>query len=368
MFIVGSYIATPHIPVYGVEWYGVYGPSTTVGIRTDDSVGFTEPNPVVDNGNGSSPFDTIMPWAGMRIVEDANAGTLVEIPKYYYKWTRNGDAMKLQITNSPAKGFRVSPAHADRGDGVGERDYVYVGRYHCASDYKSKTGVKPASSYTRAKFRTSIHTLGTTIWQWDYAMFWTIAMLYLVEFADWNSQAKIGYGCGNNSGTENMGSTDDMTYHTGTMQESRITYGLGTQYRHIEDMWGNVFDFVDGIYFGGTNNVDIYCIKNPSNFSDITGGAKVGTRLTIAADIQRWGESLLSSFDYARYPDKADVNVGTYDACAYNANGVVLRIGGYYMNGQAYGLFCFDGTSSASFSHAGVGSRLMVLPPSRLAA
>ena len=52
--------------------------------------------------------------------------------------------MKLQISDSEQTGFLVSPAHADRGDGSGERDYVYVGRYHCGSpNFKSVSGTTP---------------------------------------------------------------------------------------------------------------------------------------------------------------------------------------------------------------------------------
>ena len=171
----GEYVEPPHI--YGAEWDGSSSPAWT---RTDDSADFADPSPAVSNGNGSSPFDDCMPWSGMKRVEDSEAGTLVEIPKFWYKWTRTGSAMKLQIADSEVDGFFVSPAHADRGDGTGERDVVYVGAYHCDSNYKSTTGMIPKVSMTRANFRTNIHNLGNNVWQWDYAMYWTIMMLYLV--------------------------------------------------------------------------------------------------------------------------------------------------------------------------------------------
>ena len=71
--------------------------------------------------------------------------------------------MKLQISDTAQEGFFVSPAHADRGDGKGERDKVYVGAYHCGTNYKSTTGVKPIASITRDTARTNIHNLGSTI-------------------------------------------------------------------------------------------------------------------------------------------------------------------------------------------------------------
>lgn len=349
--------------IYGVSWDGSSSPAM---IRTDAAELFSDPSPAVNNGNGSSPFDDILPWSGMEIVDDATAGKLVKIPKYYYKWTKTGSAMTLQISTKQYAGFHCSPAHADRGDGSGERDFVYVGRYHCAtSTYKSTTGVKPQASTTRANFRTAIHNLGSDYWQYDFAMYWTIMMLYIVEYANWNSQEKIGYGCGNNSATENAGSTDGMTYHTGTSAANRTTYGH-TQYRHIEDLWGNVYDWCDGIYFAGTNNVDVMVINNPADFSDTTGGTKVGTRPAESNDIKAWTVPSASGLEWALYPSEVvnDSSYATYicDRCYYSASGVVLCVGGYYGQSQSYGAFFLDGSYQASHQSTSIGSRLQKLP------
>lgn len=351
--------------IYGAEWDGS---SVTTWTRTDDAANFPNPNPYYAgmSGTPSSPFDNISPWADMKIVEDSAAGTLVEIPKFYYKWTRTGSAMKLQISTTPFNGSFVSPAHADRGDGKGERDVVYVGRYHCASDYKSKTGVTPYNNQTQSVFRSGIHNLGSTIWQYDFAMYWTICMLYLVEFADWNSQDKIGYGCSDNSSVGNMGYTDNMPYHTGTTQSNRTTYGLGTQYRYIEGLWDNVTDWCDGIYFAGTSNADVYCIKNPASFSDTTGGTKVGTRATTGGYEKAFTAPSASGFEYALYPNSVDSNLDgttyTSDQSSNSTSGVVLRVGGAYNHHNGYGLFCLNGNNTATTKYAAIGSRLMKLP------
>ena len=343
--------------IFGVSWSGG---SETTWSRTDAAADFTNPVPAVSNGNGSSPFDDYMPWSGMKRVTDATGGVLVEIPKFWYKWTRSGSTMKLQISNGPEEGFLVSPGHADRGDGKGERDKIYVGAYHCDSSYKSTSGVKPKASITRSAARTGIHNLGADYWQWDYATLWTIRMLYLVEYADWNSQKVIGYGCGNNSGTENAGLCDAMVYHTGTNASSRTTYGH-TRYRYIEDLWGNVYDWCDGIYFSSSN---IYCIKNPANFSDSANGTNVGTRATSSNYISAWSNPTVNGFEYALYPTAVSGSDSTYvaDYCNYGASGVVLLVGGYYNQSQYHGLFCMYGSSAASSSYGYLGSRLQKLP------
>ena len=347
-------ITLQYVHIYGVLWDGT---STTALSRTDDAAGFSDPVPAVSGGSGNSPFDTLLPWSGMVRSTDPQAGELVAIPKYWYKWTKSGSTIKLQIADKAVEGFYVSPAHCDRGDGQGERDVVYVGRYHCASGYKSQTGVTPLANITRSTARSGIHGLGSTIWQWDWAMNWTIKMLYLVEFADWNSQAKIGYGCGNNSATQNMGYTDSMPYHTGTTQASRTTYGLGTQYRHIEGLWDNVYDWVDGCYYN-SNGLNI--ILNPNNFSDSSGGISASTPSSgypsalrvVEADDNQW-----------IVPQNSGGSDSTYvpDSWSFNASSPCLYVGGDYSQGLDLGLF-YVYCNTASDANASIGCRLMKLP------
>jgi hypothetical protein len=258
---------------YGVTWDGT---NTTRWRRTGLAAGFSNPVPYVAGATEySSPFDNIMPWSGMVVSERAG-GTMVAIPKFWYKLEQiENDGISIKISNSPSRGFVTSPAHMDRGDGAGERDVVYIGRYKCASDYKSKTGVMPGDAAKRSDARTGIHTLGRNIWQSDFAMWFTIWLLYLVEFANWDFCGKIGYGGGDGSNFDNMGYTDSMPYHTGTTQSSRSTCELGTQYRNIEGLWENCREWLDGCYCDDdSKNINI--ILNPSNFSDSSGGVPIG--------------------------------------------------------------------------------------------
>lgn len=353
--------ASPDYPIYGAEWAGTSDPSWT---RTDAASSFSDPNPYYAgmSTTPSSPFDNISPWKDLVVSEDSEAGTLVSIPKFYFKWTRTGDKMKLQISMHQYDGFFVSPAHADRGDGKGERDVVYVGRYHCASDYKSKTGVTPANNISLASFRSSIHNLGTTIWQQDYAMFWTIRMLYLVEFAHWNAQAKIGYGCGNNSSIENEGYTDSMPYHTGTTQSSRTTYGIGTQYRRIEGLWSGAFEWIDGFFISSNN---IYIIKNPSEFSDDTKGIFVGALISGGSgQYTAFTAPSTTGVEYALTPSGSTLSTANYDTyCCdgYNKGGSRLYIGAHYEQSLMRGMF-FYGMAFSGEAVSGRGSRLIKLP------
>lgn len=343
--------------IYGAEWDGT---ATTKWSRTDDAANFVDPTPYVAGATSyGSPFDNLYPWSGMVRVTDPEAGELVAIPKFWYKWTKNGGSLKLQIADRETDGFHVSPAHADRGDGAGERDIVYVGRYHCSTNScKSQSSVVPKVGVNRNAARTQIHALGSTIWQSDIQMRMTIWMLYLVEFADWNSQKTIGNGCGNNSARENMGYTDSMPYHTGTTLASRDSYGLGTQYRYIEGLWDNVYDWGDGCYYN-SNGLNI--IMNPSNFSDSSGGTAVG--VPSSGRPSAFTVATVAGLEWVIYPTATGGSDSTYssDSWSFNASSPCLVFGGNYFPSRDSGLFCVE-CFSASSSVVFIGCRLQKLP------
>lgn len=361
-------VAAP-IHTYGITWEcGSTSPACT---RIGDSAAFEDPSPAVGTGSGSSPFDTLMPWAGMVRSTDVNAGEVVAIPKYWYRINKDGNTLSIEIADGAKDGFSVSPAHMDRGDGKGERNVVYVGRYHCGTGDSEGTtvgsvsGKVPQVNGTRAQFRQAIHALGDNVWQMDYATYWTIAMLYIVEFANWDSQAVIGYGCGNGDATVASGYTDSMTYHTGTNLSSRTSYGNGVQYRWIEGLWDNVADWIDGYY---NNNLAVNIIMNPAEFSDTEGGVAIGNVSKAMGYITDWAVPDVDGYSWAMLPsgfnaDDQNSPVGVGDISEFDSGGVVISFGGdFYVPSPSYGLFSLYGTDGASDAYNAAGARLLVLP------
>lgn len=344
------------VTIYGVEWdWTSSGP--TKGTRTDAAAGFSDPNPAVNNGNGSSPFDNLMPWAGM-VKETRTGGVMVKEPKYWYKWTKTGKKLKLQIADGPVEGFHVDPVNMDRGDGLGELNFSYIARYHCASGtYKSETNKAQQVSITRSAARTSIHNLGANIWQMDFAQMWYVGMLFLVEFADWNGE-RIGRGCSASGSKENNGKTDAMQYHTGTTAANRDTYGY-TQYRNIEGWWDNVYDWMDGCYY---NSNGLNVIKNPNQFSDSANGTLVGK--PVAGYPSDFTIPTQSGLEWALFPSAAAGSTTNYVPVFWYFVGSnpCLFHGGYYYQYQYRGPF-FVSYSGSSGTDSIVGCRLQERPP-----
>lgn len=349
----------PRTHIYGVEWdWTSSGP--TKGTRTDDAAGFEDPNPAVNNGNGSSPFDNLYPWSEM-VKEDRTGGVMVKEPKYWYKWTKTGKKLKLQIADGPVDGFLTDPVNMDRGDGLGELDFSYIGRYHCASGtYKSETNKAQQTNITRSQARSNIHNLGSNIWQMDFAQMWYVGMLFLVEFADWNGQTAIGYGCSSGNSKQNNGQTDSMQYHTGTTAANRTTYSF-TQYRNIEGWWDNVYDWIDGCYY---NSDGLNVIKNPAQFSDSANGVLVGKPETGNGYPSDFTIPTQDGLEWALYPSAGNGSNTSYvpDNWGYNGSYPCLRHGGYYDQFLNRGPFYVSSNGKSNHSIL-IGCRLQERPP-----
>lgn len=348
-------ISLAYVHIYGASWDGS---STTKLTRTDDAGLFTDPVPAVGNGAGSSPFDNRLPWSGMTKTTDGN-NVLVAIPKYWVKVSHA--PFKVQIADKATPGYQVSPAHRDRGDGKGERDVVYIGRYECDGSYMSRSGQAPKVSTPLATFRSGIHALGATYWQADIALHLTWWFLYIVEYADWNGQTAIGQGNVNSGAKINTGATDSMTYHTG--RAAGTDGQTAVQYRNIENPWGNVLEWRDGIIFSDAN---ISTYNNPANFSDSYNGTgatvRSNKRATTGGWIKAWGHD--TNDPSFIYPSEVGGSETTFvpDYCNYYTGVRALCVGGGYINGTYAGPFYLGGNNAPSSTVGNLGSRLQKLP------
>lgn len=346
-------LSLAYVHIYSAAWDGS---STTKLTRGDDAALFTDPVPAVGNGAGSSPFDNRLPWSGMTKVTDGN-NVLVKIPKYWVKVSHA--PFKVQIADKATPGYQVSPAHRDRGDGVGERDVVYIGRYECDGSYMSRSGQAPKVSTPLATFRSGIHALGAEYWQADIALHLTWWFLYIVEYADWNGQTAIGQGNVSSGAKINTGATDSMTYHTG--RAAGTDGQTAVQYRNIENPWGNVREWRDGIIFSDTN---ICTYNNPANFSDAYNGTgavvRSNKRAASSGWIKAWGHD--TNDPSFIYPSEIGGSETTFvpDFCNYHTGVRALNIGGNYGNGTNAGPFYLNGNNTPANTNANLGSRLLI--------
>ena len=324
----------------------------------------TEPSPAVGTGTGSSPFDSYAPWKDMEeynIINNAvshkrgesgfsrtSYDTMVYIPEFWFKIVESGNYRYFYIANKAKDGFTKHP-------GSGK----YVGRYNTVSGNASKSGAAPQASQTRAQFRSGAKGKGSKWSLHDFAAWNAVWLLYLVEFADWNSQAQIGRGNVDGSSLKNTGGTDSMSYHTG--RASGTDGKTQVQYRHIEDPWGNIWEWIDGANF---NNQAAYICTNPANYADDTTSNYTSAGVTLCSSGWIKDLGLSNTFPWAFLPDANGGSETTYiPDYVYSYSGWrVLMVGGSWSNGSNAGLFYFYANYSSSNSNGNIGARLLFHP------
>lgn len=371
----GYTLELSYVKVFGVCWnYNAQSTALTRLKKATDPNGLvnvditTNPAPAVGTGAGSSPFDNYLPWSGMdeyNIINNAvsykkgqsgfsrsNYDTVVFIPEYYFRIIDDAANKKryFYIADKAKSGFTKHP-------GSGK----YVGRYNTISGYYSKTGSQPLANMTRATARTNSKNKGSKWGQYDFASWCAVWLLYLVEFADWNSQATIGVGICTGSSMSNTGGTDGMSYHTGTAASSRTATGA-VQYRNIENPYGNIWEWIDGVNFSdGT----VYVCTTPASYADDTtaGYTNAGTKVQSSGFIKAIG--LSSAAPWAFFPTEVGGSETIYipDYASCHSGWRVLVVGGYYGDSAGgVGLFNFCANDASSDSGSYVGARLLFHP------
>ena len=353
--------------VFGVCWDTSNGSTALTRLKPiTDPYGLvarsvtTEPVPAVGAGSGSSPFDAYAPWNGMKECNLNASGTvtawkgdgsftrsgiytMVFIPEFYVAAKRNGVKQYFYISDQPATGFTKHP-------GSGK----YVGRYHTSSDNYSMTDQLPRVSLSRTTMSIYAKKIGSKFHLYDFATYCAIIWLYIVEFADWDSQAKIGRGyVDGNSSAINSGGTDSMTYHTG--RAAGTDGKTAVQYRGIENLWGNVFQWVDGF---NINDTTAYYCTDPSEY-----GESSLTSYTIIGTLPGEGyiKDLTVTDNGLLIPQTSGGSETTYiPDYSYSASGSrVLCVGGHWNHASRAGLLFFDASVGVANASHDNSARLM---------
>lgn len=324
----------------------------------------TEPVPAVGTGSGSSPFDSYMPWMGMEEVDiDASgrvypanrtspsSATCVKIPQFYYKVEKSGNIFRYYIADGPIDGFSLHPGSES-----------YVARYE--GYLVNKSGGQALCSYsntpaktglTRAEFRNYAKNFASNAQLYDIAALCAYDLLYLVEYADFNSQEKIGPGIVNDTAAHKTGETDAMVYHTGRAHSGD---NAAVQYRGIENPWGNVFEWIDGI---NVNNRVPYICTEPNSYADDTTSNYTSSGITLPNSGWIKGLGFSSAFPWALLPDTTGGGSATTyipDYINSSSGWSVLDVSGCYTNASIAGLFYLDASQSSGISSQYIGARL----------
>lgn len=320
--------------VYGVMWRTDLSNTQLTRLTADNDPNNyvntsidTEPVAGVDTSAGSSPFDDLYPWSKMAEWNVDNSGnvtykrgdpsfsrslydTVVFIPPFYYKVVDDPSNHKryFYIASDPISGFAKHP-----GSGRCLSRY-----YRSGTDTRSFVSGKQAINRAMSVQATDINSKNTSKWfLGDFATLCAVRLLYLVEFADWNSQKTIGtgyYSGGYYHSDINEGGTDPMTYHTGRVGEYPV------QYRHIENLWFAQTTYV-GWHGANTYNGEVYVCEDPTKFAFETAENYINTGIAFSEQygyISALGYS--ATAPWAFIPTAAEGSSATYIPDMVNLN------------------------------------------------
>lgn len=401
-------IATSDLTYFSFNWNGTNYTYTTTGTEWNQSTDSYERTTTV--GSYTQPdFDNIYPWSHMRRctlwdngsvnyylnatnsslkadgsladLTGADGQVMVQIPKFYYDHSFIDSTHDWDISKFNISGFTVHNAFLKNGTEV---DYRYIGAYegsmwdattsamvpsgniatnmYAAGDKLcSVSGEYPKTYETRAEFRAMAAERGTGWRQQDFDLISAVQLLYLVEYADFNSQAQIGYGR-----TQLSGGTWTAGSYIGQCGKSNVngdgTYSLAGNssdaymtYRGIENFYGNVWKWVDGINV--YNNIP-YVTNVDTDFADDT--TTNYTNLSITLSNVNGYQVTLADTNRGFLPASVGGSSSTYITDYYyqNTGWRVVVLGGYATYGASAGAFYVSAYSAASRSLVSIAGRL----------
>lgn len=291
---------------------------------------------------------------GAATITDANAGdVMIEFPKMGYKMTTDGTSHYIYVTDDPNADGYCYRAHSL--DEEGDCDKIYIGAYLgslSGSALCSLSGKAPKADITLTAARTAANARGTNYQLLSFYPLTLLQCLYLIKYKNRNGQAALGRGYvdGNSAAIA-----------TGNTNAKGIDYGEtgGKQqmcFLNIEDFWGNLRQWIDGLYCDSKYNVKT-AFKDfkddGSSYPFTKAGGISANGSGWLSDIQGTNEGgfvgkTFTGSSTTKWADSSDLYAGY---CAH--------FGGHWNYGDYAGPFWINVGYTASSSHSTLGARLI---------
>ena len=296
------------------------------------------------------------------------------------RWISNalGDSIPLQNTNLNPNTHTITAADLHPAfivDGVA-KPYALVGAYEgyiSSSKLQSIAGVTPTTVQTKATHRTAAELRGAGWELMTIQMYAALQSLETIEYASLNSQTTLGNGVSTGS-LINTG----YTATAGTAPSGNASYGstsvttAAMSYRGVENVYANIWKFVEGLRCDTSGNYWIAPQTNALTYSDsgapstpyINTGSILPAGASLPTNVYTTG-----ALSWAFLPSAEGGSVSTYfpdasDLAAIGTNEIFI-VGNAPAMGTACGLFAIGNVASTATYYSAyypIGARLQYFP------
>lgn len=273
-------------------------------------------------------------------------------------WTDSG-YLYVSMTDEEGRAGYDYYAHTYKGDPLSA---FYLGKYKGYASGRalySTSGQTPTRNVTIGNFRTYAQARGTGYEQSAFYQLTYRQAMYMLKYRGQNAQIAVGRGFvdGNSAVYGNTGYTNDkgMDWGESTGKYPMTLFG-------IEDFYGNLVEWLDGIY----TNASRQLLAADGNYNDTGSGYTAITDKTNGSNYGGYLKTCLGTNTGGFAPDVT--TTGTYgsastyfcDSCSVYAQRIG-RCGGSYGDGEAAGLFLLNLASAASTTSNAHSARLMYM-------
>lgn len=364
----GVFNASSSGVVYGVNW----NPTTDTYERTGIAAGValstsyagviqTKMKRCILNADGTVKYylsatdSTKKADGSAAIIDGTDGNVMVEIPKFWYKYENVGGVHKWLISDASQTGYEVNPAFIRGGVEKSFRYYCAYQGYTLSTKLISGSGRVPTATKTRATFRTEAAANGTGWSQIDWNLLIAVQLLYLVEYANFNTQAMLGQGI--TSGNVYTAVTGSSNSLGNASSPSTNTSTQFMSYRGIENWYGQIYKFIDGV---NVNTRIYYVNNNPDTFADdVFTGDYINTGITSSSATGYVKDLVASGKGFVAGNTSGGSDSTFVPDYFYQSTGMrIVVFGGYANDATRAGGFFLDAAYAASSSNAYVGSGL----------
>lgn len=292
------------------------------------------------------------------ITSGAAGDVMIAFPRRGLKISTSGTKVTVSMTNGASEDGFSYLAH-QRGET--NKDVFYLGVYKGFVDsgkLRSLSGKTPTVKQYIQTFRTQAQANGAGYEQSAFYQLLFRQCMYILKYKNLNSQQAVGNGY--------VWAPDGqlIPVQTGATNASGMDWGDKTALTSrvklfgMEDFWGNVYEFIDGLYINTTWNI----LTATDGFNDSgTGYTDCGKG---ASDNQTSGfmQSAQGTAQTGFIPKTFAGSETTYycDSATF-VRGAVPMYGGYFRSNKGAGVFNLNIDVATSSAQNHIGSRLMHL-------